>query len=74
MLPFGSSDSPVKTGTALHLGKDFAVSLCNFLQIIPRGDPILSELASLLAPLELLQTGVTRYPAANKGKCSDFPH
>jgi len=47
--------------TALHSGKDLAVSPSPFDEIIPKGNPSLSASASLLAPLGLLRTGVTRY-------------
>ena len=51
--------------TALHQSKDFAVSLSCFHEITPlfynSGVLWLSPKASLLAPLGLLPTGVTRY-------------
>lgn len=54
-------------GTALHSDKDLAVSLPALLQgLICRKIyrcPSLSLGASLLAPLGLLRTGVTRYPS-----------
>ena len=62
--------------TTLHSGKDLAVSPhmlpCGLTH---EGCPILSFEASLLAPLKLLSTGVTRYLPAwlSLGECSDFP-
>lgn len=50
-----------KMDTALHVGKDFAVSLLPSDRIIPEGTLSLSALASLLAPLCLRTAGVTRY-------------
>jgi len=62
--------------TALHPGKDLAVSP----RMLPYGLThmgcfFLSLEASLLAPLKLLSTGVTRYPTAqlSPSECSDFP-
>lgn len=52
--------------TALHLGKDFAVSPICFHMITPKGARRLSTLTSLLAPRESLRTGVTRYLAPPK--------
>lgn len=61
-------------GTALHLGKDLAVSIPAFAGLYPEGSPLLSLWASLFAPRGLLQMGVTHYLAALiLGKCSDFP-
>jgi len=60
--------------TALHASKDFAVSLF----LLPRrfthkGCPPLSVWTSLLAPLWLPTTGVTRYPAPTKvGRARTF--
>jgi hypothetical protein len=51
----------IAADTALHRGKDFAVSLLHFCKTIPCGILRLSPLASLLAPLGLLSAGVTRY-------------
>lgn len=63
--------------TALHLSKDLAVSPLYFYRIPPRGRSSLSASTSLLAPLGLLRTGVTRYPSTVAerldSKCSDFP-
>ncbi len=53
--------SEIALGTALHRSKDFAVSLLYLYRITPEGALQLSPLASLLAPLGLLPTGVTRY-------------
>ena len=65
---------PPKADTALHWGKDFAVSLPHCYGIVPDGTPRLSLWTSLLAPLGLLQTGVTRYLAPVKNReCPDFP-
>lgn len=66
------------TGTALHRGKDFAVSLLRCRKIIPEGILLLSESASLFAPLISRCAGVTRYPATRSfkeraGLCPDFP-
>lgn len=49
------------SGTTLHRGKDLAVSLLPSDRILPEGSRGLSALASLLAPLKSLWTGVTRY-------------
>ena len=62
--------------TALHSGKDLAVSPRMLpCRLTHMGCFFLSSEASLLAPLKLLSTGVTRYPAAqlSLGECSDFP-
>lgn len=53
-----------KVGTALHAGKDFAVSpeaLPPLLTLLGRVSMYLRTPTSLLAPLTLLWTGVTRY-------------
>lgn len=55
--------------TALHTGKDFAVSLSCRHEIILGENPSLSALASLLAPLWLPTTGVTCYPATACAVC-----
>lgn len=50
--------------TALHAGKDLAVSLLRFRKILPEGSLCFSARASLLAPLathSVDATGVTRY-------------
>jgi hypothetical protein len=68
--------STLARGTALHSGKDLAVSPSALLRRFTHmGCPSLSIGASLLAPLKLLSTGVTRYPSAliNQSECSDFP-
>lgn len=68
LRPFGASRN-----TTLHLGKDLAVSPACYHAINPEGFLLLSDKTSLLAPRGLLQTGITRYLAPPKGKCSDFP-
>jgi len=60
-LKICTKSSEVQSGTALHQSKDFAVSFSYFYEIIPCGILWLSPQTSLLAPLGLLQTGVTRY-------------
>lgn len=76
LSPIACSGTLGKPSTALHTGKDFAVSLSCHHEIILQENPSLSALASLLAPLWLPTTGVTRYPAAQIALCvcSDFPH
>jgi len=67
------------SGTALHASKDFAVSPLQlpawlFLELL-RGSLLLSLKASLLAPLTLRRTGVTRYPAPGyPGRVRTFLH
>ena len=61
--------------TALHAGKDLAVSLLRFHKILPEGSLCFSARASLLAPLathSVDATGVTRYHSrASRGyRCS----
>ena len=58
VLTFGEQNGR----TALHAGKDLAVSPSSFNEILPKGSLGLSASASLLAPLRSLETGVTRYP------------
>lgn len=56
--------SVLSHGTALHPGKDLAVSPPVLPQKLTRkGCSSLSLRASLLAPLRLLSTGITRYPS-----------
>lgn len=62
-LLFGSSGTLSCDSTALHLSKDFAVSPQHFCWIIPCGTLCLQAQTSLLAPLSLRTTGVTRYPS-----------
>ena len=53
--------------TALHAGKDLAVSLLRSRKILPEGSLCFSARASLLAPLathSVDATGVTRYLSA----------
>jgi len=65
----------IKWSTALHVGRNFAVSPICLHMIIPEGTHCISALASLLASLRLLSTGVTRYPATEQVcTCPDFPH
>lgn len=56
-------------GTALHRGKDFAVSSSPLDEVHPEGCRGLSSLTSLFAPRALLRTGVTRYLAAAFAAC-----
>src|SRR3989344_7068621 len=81
MLPFTSSgssrafsNSKKKRDTTLHSGKDFAVSPVPFDTIIPEGILLLSESASLLAPLAFLRMGITHYhaPTLNAGYVRTF--
>jgi len=60
VLPF-LPELQEEKGATLHRGKDLTVSPLPSDRIIPGGTRGLSALASLLAPLESLQTGVTRY-------------
>jgi len=55
--------------TALHRGKDFAVSSPSSDGIHPEGCRGLSPLTSLFAPRALPRTGVTRYRAADCSAC-----
>lgn len=61
--------------TALHKGKDLAVSFLSLNRTHPKGRRKLSPLTFLLAPLALQRTGVTRYHPAcvTTCLCSDFP-
>ncbi len=72
LLPSTSSDSPGKPGTILHSRKDLAVSLFNFNiyeDLSDCSDTIAFRLlASLLAPLPLPTTGVTRYASARRAR------
>ncbi len=70
-FPVRSTDS-----TALHIGKDLAVSILCCHRHHPLGGLFLSDQASLLAPLGLRQTGVTRYhfQSIARRMCPDFPH
>jgi len=65
-------------GTALHAGKDLAVSprtSPHGLTPTNRGALSFRTRASLLAPLASRRTGITRYPAPRPkpGACPDFP-
>lgn len=75
-LLHSSSGTSRKRDTALHAGKDLAVSLLAFPQeFTPKGALIFRSRASLFAPRRLLSAGVTRYRAAlpKQSACSDFP-
>lgn len=69
-----SNEVRCANSTALHTGKDLAVSLLVFLRrftlgTAPVGCLSLSGRTSLLAPRGLLQTGVTCYPFRTKRIC-----
>ncbi len=59
-----------KVGTALHRGKDLAVSPLDHSEDALRGEPLsFRNRAFLFAPRALRRTGVTRYPAAAEAAC-----